>query len=83
MENNKLHDLKNYKMSKVLVKDLTEILNIMNQFHVKLNKYIKYTAIKKMTANLQENKAFIRHHLEKQKKILNEKGLVEEKEVKK
>lgn len=70
-------------MSKILVKDLMSIMRIMKDYESKLILYKKYTPIQKLLNNLVENKKYIAYHLEKQQRILKNKGqMVEENEKK-
>ena len=73
-----LHNLKSYKLSKILVKDLANILRIITEYENKMSVYKKYTPISKMLNNLKENKNIINYHFLKQKAILKSKGKVQE-----
>ncbi len=69
------HNLKSYKLAKLLVKDLTFIVSIMKDYEIKLTKYQKYTPVKKLLTNTKNNRIIIEHHLRKQRAIFSSKGL--------
>lgn len=69
-----MHDLKKYKLAKILVIDLANIVALMLEYESKLSKYQKYAPIKKLLINTKENRTIVQHHLRKQKEIVKSKG---------
>lgn len=69
------HNLKKYKLAKVLVKELTIIVEIMLQYESKLNKYSKFSPINKLVNNTKENRIILQHHLKRQREIVKLKGM--------
>lgn len=47
----------------------------MKEYELKMYKYKKYKPISKLIANIQQNREIVKFHYDKQKKIVETKGL--------
>ena len=73
-----VHNLRNYKVAKLLVKDLTYILRRVRELETSLTTYSKYRPVQKLLYTIKEQKGIIKHHLERQTRILEKKGETDE-----
>lgn len=64
----------NYKKAKILVKDLTQLSEILNKAYFDLSKFVKYVPAKEARKSIKEQLQVIHIHLPKYKKILESKG---------
>lgn len=71
-------DFKNIRQSKVLLKELRELQNLLESGIISLQMYKKYVTIPDVLVSLKESKSFIEAHIKKNVKILNDAGIKEE-----
>jgi hypothetical protein len=70
----KTHSLREYKQAKLLVKDLKQIIRIIDLAINALHHYSKYAPVSVIISSLQTNKTILEIHFNKQKRILDSKG---------
>lgn len=70
----KTHSLREYKQAKILVKDLKQIIKIIDLAINALYHYSKYSPVSIIISSLQTNKTILEIHYNKQKRILESKG---------
>ncbi len=71
---NNLDDYKKYKQSKLIVKELTFVIKIINLALKGLNPFKRYSSIKEIIRVLDEHKLILEIHLNSNKKAIDEKG---------
>lgn len=71
------HDFGKYKKSKVVVKELTTLLKIIELSISGIAPFKKYTSISETLLCLQDNKTILEIHLQHHQQILKNKGEVE------
>ena len=72
-----LHDFNKLKKAKVIVRELTTLLKIVELSINGMTPFRKYSSIQETLACLQDNKTILSIHLEHHKQILANKGSVE------
>jgi hypothetical protein len=72
-------DFKNLRQSKILLKELRELQNLLDSGINALQTYKKYVTIPDVLVSLKESKSFIEAHIKKHTKILDDAGVKEEK----
>lgn len=68
------HDIREYKKSIVIVKDLEKILKILNATEASLRQFEKYRPVQYILHDIVENKPILELYLEKYKIIKETKG---------
>jgi uncharacterized protein YdiU (UPF0061 family) len=76
---NNLFNFQDYKKAKIIIQDLTDLLNIIIRFKKELSPYSKYTFVKDIYRVLMDNQATIEGWLNKYKHIVNQKGSTNDK----
>lgn len=74
----KVHDFNKMKKAKVVVRELTTLLKIIDLSITGLTPFKKYTSIMETLSCLYDNKTILDIHLSHHKKILDNKGSVED-----
>lgn len=72
-----LHDFNKLKKAKVIVRELTILLKIVELSINGMTPFRKYSSIQETLACLQDNKIILQIHLDHHKQILANKGSVE------
>ena len=70
-----IHSIKNYKFAKATVKDLQEVLLILDTTLEKLKSHSKYQYVSTTIQDIKERRNLVKNLLEHQKLILKTKGL--------
>ena len=73
-------DFKNVRKSKVLLKELNELLAILESGISTLQPYRKYVTIPEILMSLKDSKVFLEAHVRKHKLLLEKSGLKEDTE---
>jgi uncharacterized Fe-S cluster-containing radical SAM superfamily enzyme len=68
-----LDDFKKYKQSKLIVKELTFVIKIINLTLKGLGPFKRYTSIKEIIRVLEEHKGILEVHLNSNKKTIDKK----------
>lgn len=74
---NNLHDFNKLKKAKIIVRDITLILRIVDLAITGLTPFKKYSSISETLACLYDNKTILDIHLNEHKRILANKGSVD------
>ena len=77
MTTTNLNEHKSYKKAKLIVKDLTAIMDILNNTSAALVPYRRYVPIKTILKTLDSEKMLVRMFLKKYTDIMNNKGKIE------
>lgn len=72
-----LNDFNKYKKAKIIVKELSNLLKIIDLSIIAMKPYKKYTSVDETLLCLEDNKTILGIHLDHQKQILKNKGSVE------
>lgn len=72
----KIDEYKQYKRAKILVSDLEKIIRIINLSISALHHFSKYAPVNQIISTLQTNKTILEIHLNKYKKIVENKGVI-------
>lgn len=72
-----VNDINQYRKAKVIVKDLSKALTVINTSLASLEAYRKYTPVGDCLRELKENKMLIKVYIEKFQLLIDSKGLVE------
>lgn len=70
----KTNDLVKYKKSKILVKDLLDLIALLEKAQKDLKPYSKYNGISDILTRIYDTRSLMLIHLNKQKKIMESKG---------
>lgn len=70
---NEVIDLKEYKKAKVLVKELEELIKIINLSINALSMYKKYVPVMECISMLQSNKTILEIHYHRYKRLIEKK----------
>lgn len=73
----KINNITKYKQSKIITKDLENIIDIIKQTINQLNGYKKYYGVQESLVILDDCKTILTIHLNKHKRILDTKGEVD------
>jgi len=76
-----IFDLKNYKKAKIIVRDLEKILDVFNANKKALIGYFKYVPVKDVYKCIINNQSILEIHLEKYKRIIENRGNISESEL--
>lgn len=71
---NNIHDLQKIKRAKIIVRELEQVLKIINLSIQGLKPYKKYTTLSETLLCLRDSKDILEIHLSHNKKILENKG---------
>jgi len=69
-----INNLHSYKKAKVIVKDLEQVINAMDLSIRALVHFSKYIPVRESVSILENNKTLLEIHLNKQRKIIANKG---------
>lgn len=72
-----LNDFNKYKKAKLIVKELTNLLKIVDLSIKAIKPYTKYTSVGETLLCLQDNHTILSIHLEHHQQVLKNKGSVE------
>ena len=70
--------LKNYKLAKVMLKDLTVAVQKIDHAITELTPYLRYKPIMRILHSLKDEKAILNSHIQSFQKIVNDKGKMKE-----
>lgn len=70
----KVTDINAYKKAKIVVKDLLNTLGVIHSTIKQLERYSKYTQVADCISVLDQNKTLLEIHLNKYKRVLENKG---------
>ena len=73
----KINNITQYKQSKIITKDLENVLSIIKQTIKQLNDYKKYYGVQESLTSLDDCKTILTIHLNKHKRIIETKGEVD------
>ena len=73
-----INDLNSYRIARVVVKDLSEIISKLNLYNSQLNDYHRYIPVQDVQHNIKINLAILNVHLQKYKEILENKGKIDD-----
>lgn len=71
----KIHDLTEYKKARIIVEELSFLLEELKDIEVILYRYLKYGRVKELVSLIDETKRDFKRHIKANKEKLNPKGL--------
>jgi len=72
-----IHDIKKYKLAKIYIKDIIEIINRLNVCRTLLEPYVRYKSVKIILININKSLDSYNNHKIEQENIYNSKARID------